>query len=150
MFLGMHIGIHDSNISLYKDGKSYYSKYERVSGIGGKKHGPGNFEWLIDTLKSWGVDEPHKQIKHMVHCTAFYEDTEFSFEAAVDKMKLYQDDNVVFGGGSPTTPRKIVYSTDTSDMNATKTVFSTHNIFSSKTIDPLLSESTIIGDAIID
>jgi hypothetical protein len=57
MFLGMHIGIHDSNISLYKDGKSYYSKYERVSGIGGKKHGPGNFEWMIDTLKSWGVDD---------------------------------------------------------------------------------------------
>ena len=139
MFLGLHIGIHDSNISLYKDGKSYYSKYERVSGIGGKKHGPGNFEWLIDTLKSWGIDEPHKQIKHMVHCTAFYEDgSEHSHQAMVDKMKLYQDDNVVFGGGSPTTPRKIIYSTDTSDMSATKTVFSTHNIFSSKTLDPLL------------
>ena len=61
MFLGMHIGIHDTNISLYKDGKCYYAKYERHSGI---KHGVGNLKWIKDTLKKWGVDKPETQIKH--------------------------------------------------------------------------------------
>ena len=63
MFLGMHIGIHDTNISLYKDGKCYYAKYERHSGI---KHGVGNLKWIKDTLKKWGVDKPETQIKHFV------------------------------------------------------------------------------------
>jgi carbamoyltransferase len=52
-FLGLHLGLHDCNISAYKNGKTYYSKYERHSGI---KHGSGNFKWINDTLKKWDID----------------------------------------------------------------------------------------------
>ena len=105
MFLGMHIGIHDSNISLYKDGKCYYAKHERHSG---QKHGVGNLQWIIDTLKKWGVDEPHKQIEHYCSCDSFYEDPEWETEEAT------------FTGGSPTTP------------------YAKHNIFSDSILEPLL------------
>ena len=53
VFLGLHLGLHDCNISAYKDGKTYYNKYERHSGI---KHGAGNFKWIDDTLKKWDID----------------------------------------------------------------------------------------------
>ena len=52
-FLGLHLGLHDCNISAYKNGKTYYSKYERYSGI---KHGAGDFEWINNTLKKWDID----------------------------------------------------------------------------------------------
>tara|TARA_X000001036_G_scaffold105863_1_gene98997 strand:- start:579 stop:2159 length:1581 start_codon:yes stop_codon:yes gene_type:complete len=52
-FLGLHLGLHDCNISAYKNGKTHYSKYERYSGI---KHGAGNFKWIDDTLKKWNID----------------------------------------------------------------------------------------------
>ena len=52
-FLGLHLGLHDCNISAYKDGQTYYNKYERCSGI---KHGFGNFKWIDDTLKKWDID----------------------------------------------------------------------------------------------
>jgi carbamoyltransferase len=52
-FLGLHIGLHDCNISAYKNGKTYYSKYERYSGI---KHGQGSFEWIENTLKKWNIE----------------------------------------------------------------------------------------------
>ena len=52
-FLGFHLGLHDSNISVYKNGKTYYSKYERCSG---DKHGAGNFKWIDDTLKKWDIE----------------------------------------------------------------------------------------------
>ena len=106
MFLGMHIGIHDSNISLYKDGKTYYAKYERHSNI---KHGAGNIQWIVNTLKRWGVNDPANDIKHIVSCCSFYEDPE------------WQEGEVTFYGGSPTTD----YSQH-------------HNIFDSTVIDPLL------------
>ena len=88
MFLGMHIGIHDTNISLYKDGKCYYAKYERHSGI---KHGVGNLKWIKDTLKKWGVDKPETQIKHFVSCDSFYEDPS------------HTQGDTIYVGGSPTT-----------------------------------------------
>ena len=52
-FLGLHLGLHDCNISAYKNGKTYYNKYERYSGI---KHGAGDFEWINNTLKKWDID----------------------------------------------------------------------------------------------
>ena len=88
MFLGMHIGIHDTNISLYKNGKCYYAKYERHSGI---NHGVGSLQWIKDTLKKWGVDKPETQIQHFVSCDAFYEDP------------TWQDGDTLFTGGSPKT-----------------------------------------------
>ena len=88
MFLGMHIGIHDTNISLYKDGKCYYAKYERHSGI---KHGVGSLQWIKDTLKKWGVDSPETQIKHFVSCDSFYEDPS------------HTQGDTIYVGGSPTT-----------------------------------------------
>ena len=90
VFLGMHLGIHDTNISLYKDGKCYYAKYERHSGI---KHGVGNLQWVIDTLKKWGVDHPHKQIEHYCSCDPMYVDPEWETEEAT------------YIGGSPTISR---------------------------------------------
>jgi len=107
MFLGMHIGIHDTNISLYNDKtcKSHYAKYERHSG---KKHGVANLEWIVETLKKWGIEEPHKEIKHFVSCDSFYEDP------------TWQDGDTIFYGGSPTTK------------------YAVHNIFSNSVIDPLL------------
>tara|TARA_B100000941_G_scaffold106613_1_gene74561 strand:+ start:493 stop:2019 length:1527 start_codon:yes stop_codon:yes gene_type:complete len=105
MFLGMHIGIHDTNISLYKNGKCYYAKYERHSGI---KHGVGSLQWIKDTLKKWGVDNPETQIKHFVSCDSFYEDPS------------YTQDDTVFVGGSPTTK------------------YAMHNIFSDDLLEPLL------------
>ena len=108
MFLGMHIGIHDSNISLYKDGKCYYAKNERHSG---KKHGVGNLQWIIDTLKKWGVDEPHKQIEHFCSCDSFYENETWKTEEAT------------FTGGSP---------------KGMHIKYANHNIFSDSLLEPLL------------
>ena len=86
MFLGMHIGIHD-NISLYKDGKCYYAKYERHSGI---KHGVGSLQWIKDTLKN-GVLIILKHKFNICFLRCFYEDPS------------YTQGNTVFVGGSPTT-----------------------------------------------
>lgn len=153
VFLGLHIGIHDTNISLYKDGKCYYAKYERHSGI---KHGVGDFTWLLDTLKSWGVDEPHKQIKHIIHCTAFFEDglqtdngygeaiKRYSEASMIDKLKKEIPDTssteTIFGRhvsfNSLSEANEIIL--DGSQITSTQTNFSTHNIFSSSAIDPLL------------
>ena len=52
-FLGFHLGLHDSSMAIYKNGKTYYSKYERYSG---EKHGAGGLDWIDDTLKKWDIE----------------------------------------------------------------------------------------------
>jgi carbamoyltransferase len=50
--IGMGKAKHDCNISASIDGKFYYSKYERNTGI---KHGCAPAEWYSNKLKSWGI-----------------------------------------------------------------------------------------------
>ena len=94
-FLGLHLGLHDCNISAYKDGKTYYNKYERCSGI---KHGMGDFQWVDDTLKKWNIDwNEIEEICH--HETESLSFTENMF-SEIDAMGIKSETATTFA--SPT------------------------------------------------
>ena len=54
VLVGLADNAHDSNLSVWKDGKFRYAKYERESG---KKHARAPANWFWNTLNSWYIEE---------------------------------------------------------------------------------------------
>ena len=120
MFLGLHIGIHDTNISLYNNGKAHYCKAERNTG---KKHGVGDMKWLIETLNKMGVDNPEEDIEEVVCCTSHIKDRQWiNDNNSYMNGQIVSEDTTFFGGSADDSKNK-------------------HNIFSEEVLTPLLNSS---------
>lgn len=52
ILVGIAKNKHDTNMSVWVDGRFLYAKCERDSGI---KHDPGSMFWVYDKLNSWGI-----------------------------------------------------------------------------------------------
>ena len=51
-FLGFYLGLHDSNVSVASDGKVFYAKSERVTGV---KHHRATLEFVQECCRHWGI-----------------------------------------------------------------------------------------------
>ena len=106
VFIGLHIGVHDSNISAYisnrQNAKTFYIKAEREFGI---KHTYAGIDWVQKTFKRWGIQLPH--IKEVVMQRPMLEDhdqnlTDFFFDNYGDLLskEVAETEETTFTGGS--------------------------------------------------
>ena len=106
VFIGLHIGVHDSNISAYisngQNTKTFYTKAEREFGI---KHTYAGIDWVQKTFRRWGIQLPH--IKEVVMQRPMLEDhdqnlTDFFFDNYGDLLskEVAETEETTFTGGS--------------------------------------------------
>lgn len=93
IFVGISDVSHDSNISAWKDGKFFYSKFERESQI---KHAKAPSSWFYNKLKSWGIDESNITAFAYVDPPRYY--GSHVFPPGPYNGKLYTTSNEVLHG----------------------------------------------------
>ena len=108
VFIGLHIGVHDTNISAYISSRQntnvYYAKAERHLGT---KHAYAGIKWVGKVLNSWSIDL--SEIEEVVMQRPMLEDhdqnlTDFFFDNYGDLLskEVAETEETTFTGGSGT------------------------------------------------
>ena len=103
VFIGLHIGVHDSNISAhFSSGKNLYAKAERQLGL---KHAYASVKWVTEVLKQWNIEL--KDIEEVAMQRPMFEDqeqelTDFFFDHYADLLskEVAETEETTYTGGS--------------------------------------------------